>query len=197
MSENSRAIGFVFIPGFADWEYGMLSASAVDWFGDRAIAMSPDGKPVASMSGFALSPQRAAVVEESADLDGVVLVGSDRWASDEAPDVSALLHSMRGRGAIVGGICAGTLGLARAGLFADVAHTSNGRDWILRHLPDYPGNDNYRDVPYAVADAGIVSAPGSAPGTFALEFLTLLHPDKTEELAGMRALFQKEYAASS
>ena len=89
------------------------------------------------------------------------------------------------------------LALARAGLFENTAHTSNGRDWILRHLPDYGGRENYRDVPHAVTDGRIVSAPGSAPGTFALAFLEALYPDKTTELAGMRSMFAREYADAS
>jgi putative intracellular protease/amidase len=98
---------------------------------------------------------------------------------------------------VVGGICGATLALARAGLFEGRTHTSNGRDWILRHLPDYAGHENYTDVPHAVSDGRIVSAPGSAPGTFALAFLGALYPDKAGELAEMRSMFSREYAAIS
>lgn len=40
-------------------------------------------------------------------------------------------------------------------------------------------------MPHAVADGKIVSAPGSAPGTFAVEFLKALHPDQPGKIAGM------------
>lgn len=191
---TDRTIGFVFLPEFADWEYGLLSASAAGWFGARAVALSPDGGQVRSMSGFVLVPERSVEPAHSGDLDAVVLVGSDMWAADEAPDVAGLLMAVRKRDGIVGGICAGTLGLARAGLFEDVRHTSNGRDWILHHLPDYRGKANYQDVPHAVSDGGIVSAPGSAPGTFALAVLEALYPDRRGELDEMRAMFSKEYS---
>ena len=49
---EQKTIGFVFIEGFADWEYGLLAASAVEWFGAKAVSISPDGKPVTSMSAF-------------------------------------------------------------------------------------------------------------------------------------------------
>ena len=55
-----KKVGFLFIPGFADWEYGLLSASAAEWFGAATLALTPDGKGVSSMSGFALTPARAA-----------------------------------------------------------------------------------------------------------------------------------------
>ena len=194
---TEKKIGLVFIEGFADWEFGLLSASAVEWFGAKAFSITPDGNPVKSMSGFRLTPVRSADPAENADLDAVAVIGSDNWATKNPPDVATLLHSVRQRGGVVGGICAGTLALARAGLFAQASHTSNGRDWILENEPSYPGTQNYRDVPYAVADGTIISAPGSAPGTFALEFLQAVYPGKEAQFGEMRALFGREYAAAS
>jgi putative intracellular protease/amidase len=194
---TARTIGFIFIQGFADWEYGMLSGSAVDWFGARAVALGPGDDELVSISGFRLRPERSLDPHENQDLDAVAVVGSDGWAMPGAPDPSPLLKAVATRGGVVGGICAGTLALARAGLFADARHTSNGRDWILRHEPGYVGSVNYQDVPHAVADGRIVSAPGTAPGTFAVEFLGALHPDRPDELAEMRRLFAREHGSSS
>jgi hypothetical protein len=94
-----------------------------------------------------------------------------------------------------GAICAGTLALARAGLFRDKTHTSNGRDWILGRVPDYAGAERYRDVAHAVADGLLISAAGSAPGTFAIAFLEALYPEATEQIAQMRRVFAGEYGA--
>jgi putative intracellular protease/amidase len=194
---EQKTIGFVFIEGFADWEYGLLAASAVEWFGAKAVSVSPNGKPVTSMSGFKLTPDRSTDPAQNVDIDGVAVIGSDNWAAKNPPDVAPLLDSVGKRGGVVGGICAGTLALARAGLFRNAGHTSNGRDWILGHEPNYAGAANYRDVPHAVADGKVVSAPGSAPGTFAVEFLRAVYPDKEAQFVEMRALFGSEYAAAS
>jgi len=194
---DHKTIGFLFIEGFADWEYGLLAASAVEWFGARAVSLTPEGKPVTGISGFRLTPDRSADVDENADLDAVAVIGSDRWASKTPPDVADLLNAVASRGGVVGGICAGTLALARAGMFEKARHTSNGRDWIDRHEAGYAGDSNYQDVPHAVADGKIVSAPGSAPGAFALAFLKTLYPEKGSDLAQMRSLFVKEYAEAS
>lgn len=190
-----KTIGFVFIPGVADWEYGLLSASAVEWFGARGVPLTPDGATVRSASGFRIAAERPLDAAANGDLDAVAVIGSDNWVGEDAPDIGELLTSVNGRGGVIGGICAGTLALARAGLFASAAHTSNGRDWILHHLPDYVGRDNYRNVPHAVADSKIVSAPGSAPGTFAVAFLAALFPERTETLTQMRTMFAREHAA--
>lgn len=195
--DQARTIGFVFVEGFADWEFGLLSASAVEWFGARAVALAPDARPVRSIAGFLLTPERGTEAADNVDLDAVAVIGSDLWPTSQAPDISPLLGAVAKRGGVVGGICGGTLPLARAGLFADVRHTSNGRDWILRHLPAYAGSEAYSDVPYAVADGRIVSAPGSAPGTFAHAFLLALYPERETDLAGMKAMFAREFAAAS
>ncbi|RWQ66192.1 DJ-1/PfpI family protein [Mesorhizobium sp.] len=192
MSEQ-KTIGVVFIDRFADWEYGLLAASAVEWFGARAVSLTPNGKPVTSASGFMLTPDRSTEVDENTDLDAVAVIGSDLWV-DAPPDISGLLTAIAARGGVVGGICAGTLALARAGLFEKAKHTSNGRDWINEKEPGYPGAQHYQDVPHAVADGRIVSAPGSAPGTFALAYLKTLYPQRTSDLAQMRTLFAREYA---
>ncbi|MER8697300.1 DJ-1/PfpI family protein [Mesorhizobium opportunistum] len=194
---DRKTIGFLFIEGFADWEYGLLAASAVEWFGARAVSLTPEGKPVTGISGFRLTPDRSARVDENADLDAVAVIGSDQWAGKAQPDVAGLLTAVASRDGVVGGICAGTLALARAGLFEKARHTSNGRDWINRHEAGYAGDINYQDVPHAVADGRIVSAPGSAPGTFALAFLQTLYPEKGGDLAQMRGLFAREYAEAS
>jgi putative intracellular protease/amidase len=190
-------IGFVFIQGFADWEFGHLAGAAVEWFDAKAVALTPEGKPVVSIGGFSLSGQRGLSAEENEDLDAVAVIGSDTWAAADPPDLRPLLSAVAGRGGVVGGICAGTLPLARAGLFAERAHTSNGGDWIRQLLPDYAGAAYYRDVPHAVADRGIISAPGSAPGTFAVAFLSALYPDRPDQLDQMQGFIAREFQDAS
>ena len=57
--------------------------------------------------------------DENADLDAVAVIGSDQWLAENPPDVADLLTCRCARGGVVGGICAGTLALARAGLFEE------------------------------------------------------------------------------
>lgn len=192
---TGKTVGLVFIEGYADWEFGLLSAAiggGEEWFDGRVIALSPQSGPLRSIGGLLLTPERGTDPEDNRDLDGVAVIGSDGW-SENPPDVAPLLKSVAARGGVTGGICAGTLALARAGLFAKAAHTSNGRDWISRCVPSYLGQENYRDVPRAVSDGNIVTAPGSAPGTFAVEFMAALHPEQAAKVAEMKAMIVKEY----
>lgn len=192
---QGKTVGLIFIEGYADWEFGLLSAAiggGEEWFDGRVVALSPQTGPLRSIGGLLLVPERGTDPTDNEDLDGVAVIGSDGW-SENAPDVAPLLKSVAARGGVTGGICAGTLALARAGLFAKAAHTSNGRDWIAQCVPGYRGQENYRDVPRAVSDNSIVSAPGSAPGTFAVEFMAALHPEQTAKVAEMKAMLVREY----
>lgn len=190
---GEKTIGFVFVERFADWEYGLLAASAVEWFGASAVAMSPGGKAVRSISGFRVCCERGLDQADTQGLDALVIVGSDRWMDADAPDLRALMTAVARGDGVVGGICGGTLALARAGLFEGHRHTSNGRVWIADHLPHYPGEELYQDVPLAVAHGKIVSAPGAAPASFALAMLAALYPQAHEQLAAMRAIFAREH----
>ena len=191
--EHKKLVGLVFVDRFADWEFGLLSGSAAEWFGGRVVALSPVAGTLRSMGGLKLTPDRGVEPEENADLDGLAVIGSDTWAEQDAPDISPLLHATLARGAIVGGICAGTLALARAGLFEGRRHTSNGAGWLQSKIGDYPGSALYQDVPYAVRDAHIVSASGAAPGTFATSFLEALYPEQAGQVAEMRGFIAQEF----
>lgn len=78
---SAKTIGFLFIDRFADWEYGLLSASAVEWFGVRAVSLTPTGETVVSASGFRLVPDRGADPAENADLGAIAVIGSDVWTA--------------------------------------------------------------------------------------------------------------------
>ncbi len=63
--------------------------------------------------------------------------------------------------------------LAQAGLLDQLRHTSNCAD-NLASLPGYAGALLYQDVPHAVADQRVITAPGTAPVTFAAAVLAAL-----------------------
>jgi hypothetical protein len=78
---TARKIGFVFIEGFADWEVRL----------PLRRALTAGRTPVVSIGGFQLTSRRGLTPEESRDLNGVAVIGSDRWAAKSAPDVASLL----------------------------------------------------------------------------------------------------------
>lgn len=183
-----KPVTILLTEGFADWETGLLGFAALEE-GLQIRLTSPDGGDVTSIAGMrvtGLAPFRLTGTEV------VVICGGSIWDRPEAPDLSAPLRDARARGATVAAICGGVAGLARAGLLAGVAHTSNGRDWLNRVAPGYAGADLHRDQPQAMAEAGVITAAGTAPASFAAEVLAAagMAPAKLDEF---RALLAAEH----
>lgn len=158
---------------FADWETGLFNATARLYYSFDTRFATPQGKSVTSSGGMPVTPQLAI---EEIDLDGLdvlLLCGGPGWQSADAPDVRALLREAQRRQVVLAGICDGTRVLAQAGLLDQLRHTSNSAD-NLASLPCYAGASLYQDVPHAVADQRVITAPGTAPVTFAAAVLAAL-----------------------
>ncbi|WP_029032834.1 DJ-1/PfpI family protein [Salinarimonas rosea] len=190
MTSPARKTIAVLLPdGFADWEVGMLAASARERFAAQIAYLTPTGAPVASIGGLRAAADGRFAEADGGAVDAVVVCGSDAWAGDDA-GAGAIMAAALARGTPVGVICGATIAAARAGLLAGRVHTSNGRDWLAGMAPGYAGAELYRDGGGAVRDGTFVSAPGTAPATFAVEMLSLIFagaPGLDETLAMLRA----------
>jgi len=190
-----RVVAFL-QPGMADWEAGPVLAYAREYLEAEVLVATPDGKPVTSIGGLRVSADTAFNTIDVDKADALLLIGSDAWVDYDEEPFYAFLRVARKCDLIVGAICAGTVPAARAGLFDGHAHTSNGRDWLLEQAPGYAGEGLYRDLPCAVRDGRLVSAPGSAPATFAAEIARLLAPERSAEADGFIAFSGREFSVS-
>ena len=164
--------------GFADWETALLNAGARQYFGIDTRFASLGGEPVVSAAGLRVHPNMALEEINPDQIDALLVNGGTAWNGPDAPDITRLLQATLDAGKIIGGICDGTLPLARAGLLDNVAHTSNGPQNLAPTA--YKGAALYRDQPAAVRDGKIVTAPGTAPVSFmgaVLEALGLRNGD--------------------
>lgn len=153
--------------GFADWETPLISGGGKDWFGVEVRHAAPGGGSVTSMGGLR--------VDGLPDIDPapgevVVVCGGAAWERGRAADLTPVLRRAFDQGSTVAGICAGTTALAAAGLLDGVAHTSNSAG-TLASVPGYAGTDRYRAQPAAVSDGRVITAPGTAPASFAAAVL--------------------------
>ena len=184
----------VLIEGIADWEYGLLAASARAYLGGEVIFATPGGRAVASMAGLAVTPPRALEVLTPEDFDALVVIGSEGWVEAEPRrSVAALLRGAHAAGRVCAGICGGTLALAEAGLFEGRPHTSNAREFLVANIEAYAGDTSYVEARRAVASERVISAPGTAPTSFALAVLSTLWPEAREMLAGFGATLAAEH----
>ena len=110
---------------------------------------------------------------ETQAAEALILPGGDFWDSFADERLQRLVTTMRGKGALVAGICGATGYLARIGLLDDVAHTSNSLAFLKSFAPNYRGEKQYRNKP-AVADHGIVTASGLGAVDFTHRVLVAL-----------------------
>jgi putative intracellular protease/amidase len=191
-----RAIVFL-QPGMADWEAGPVTAVLREYFDVEIVTATPSGGTVTSIGGLNVTPDRSFDAFDPAAFDIVLAIGSDEWPGFEDATFSGRMKQAVEQGKVVGVICAATVMAARAGLFEGRRHTSNGRDWLSGHAPGYAGEPLYQDVPHAVVDGNLVSAPGSAPHTFAAAIARLAAPDRASAVAGYEAMAAAEWSLRS
>ncbi len=180
-------------PGWADWEAGHVLASLREYFGVQIEIATPTGDPETSIGGVLAAADYRFDDPVLSDADAYLLIGSDAWQGYDNDAVFSQLRQAHADGKIVAGICGATIALAKAGLLAGKAHTSNGKDWLAEQAPGYAGAEGYVESPRAVVDGRIVTASGSAPVTFSAEVTRLIAPEASERLDGYVAMFAREF----
>lgn len=182
----TKRLAIVLTEGYADWECGLLMATARHEYKATTVVLTPGGANVTSLGGIPVTSAGAAEDARPEDFDVLVLCGGTIWQSAAPPDLSAPVQRFLAAGKPVAGICDATLALGRMGLLDERAHTGNYASQLPETVPAYRGQALYRDQPQAVTDRGVITASGAAPVTFAREILTaigLSSPELLEYLA--------------
>lgn len=163
-----RPVVVVVLDGYADWEPALVMAQLRETAKRQVVVAGFDRSPVTSMGGLRVTPSISLDEVDPAGAALLLLPGGDRWAAGDYPQakVDAALRAMLDHQVPVAAICGATVALARAGVLAGRAHTSNGPDFLSSVVPDYAGRELYRDE-LAVRDGGVITASGLASVAFA------------------------------
>ena len=162
--------------GFADWEPAHALAELRRSGKREIIAMGFEARPVMSMGGLRVSPDRALIDVEVGQIGLLILPGGAIWEAGDYPQelLTTLLHQLVAHGIPVAAICGATLALARAGLLNDRLHTSTVPGDLDAAGPEYCGAAFY--VPnLAVTERGVTTASGLGSVDFAREVFLALH----------------------
>ncbi|MCG8707779.1 glutamine amidotransferase [Brenneria sp. 4F2] len=157
---------------FSDWETALINSTCRSYYGFDTQFASPGGGAVTSSGGMRVTPHMAIENIQLDDIDLLIICGGTLWRSSRAPNIERLVAEAHDRNIVVAGICDGTRVLAQAGVLNALRHTSNSAENLL--VLNYDGAAYYQNVPYAVADRRVVTAPGSAPVSFMAEILHVL-----------------------
>ena len=170
------AVHVLVFEGYAEWEPALALAELRRWGGVEVVSVGFDDWPVTSMGGLRVLPDRALweLLADVApgDVRLFLLPGGTLWEEERYPraELEAVLHRLAAAGVPIAAICGATTALARAGLLADRAHTSNLREYLPWHVPEYGGAARYVEAP-AVRDGGVITAGGYALVEFARAIL--------------------------
>jgi putative intracellular protease/amidase len=176
--------------GYADWEPASALAELRRTFGFSVKTMGMTGEPIVSMAGLKVVPDLALSEFEPEMASMLMLPGGDGWMGGEFSEISSIVRRMISLNRPVAAICAATLALAHAGLLDDRLHTSNGKDFIGKYVPQYRGAALYRPLP-SVSDRSVITANGLAPFAFAADIFRTLAPERAEEIAIYEKLYSR------
>ena len=171
---STKAVYFLAVPGFADWEAAHALAELRRHGHYRVQVVGLTREPVQSMGGLTVQPTAALAELDPADVAVFILPGGDRW--EQQPVERELVEALKifeARAVPIAAICAATTAVARAGLLGGRRHTSNSLEYLKQHVPDYAGAAMYVDEP-AVRDRGLITASGLADVEFAEEIMAEL-----------------------
>ncbi len=186
----TKAVYFLVVPGFADWEAGHALAELRRHGHFQVLVVGLTREPVQSMGGVTVQPDRSLAEVDPADVAVFVLPGGDRWEQQPLePELHELLRRLDGSGVPIAAICAATTAIARAGLLRGRWHTSNGLEYLKRHAPTYTDSAVYVDAP-AVRDRGLITASGLADVEFAQEIMAELGVLSADDRAYWARLFR-------
>jgi len=187
--DDPTAYLFVF-DGFADWEPASALAELRRTFGFSVQTVGLTRSPIKTMGGLKILPDLL-IGEAQPDLTNIlILPGGDAWMRGEMKEVTGFIKAVTATGRPVAAICAATLSLAHAGLLDDHHHTSNGNDFIPKHVPKYRGHELYQKL-RAVRDGNVITANGLAPFAFAAEIFRTVAPDRKDDIATYESLYSR------
>jgi putative intracellular protease/amidase len=188
---KNRTCALFLFDGYADWEPA-LAVAGLNKYSDVAIeAFSVDGRPVASMAGLTVQPQKALSQMRADDIDLLLIPGGDAWeqGSGLKREIGPLVQELRGKQKPVAAICGATILLGELGLLDAVPHTSNGPGYLEAHCPAYRGSAQFQGQP-CVSSGGIITANGAAMIEFAGEVYKAFEIFDEPTLAGVQELYK-------
>ena len=184
-----KTILFILLDNFADWEAAFLASALRGGVmpghtGRYEIAYAtPGGRPVRSIGGLTVAPDRSTEAGLPDECAGIVLVGGMNWQTPEAATAEPLAREALTRGLLLGAICNATAFLAAHELLNEARHTGNTVEMLQQWGGDrYTGAARYEER-QAVRDGGMVTANGTGYLEFSREYLLALGADEPEAIA--------------
>jgi putative intracellular protease/amidase len=189
---SHRSAHLAVYDGLAESEVGHLLAELHTgrFTGVRfdVITVAEELAPVTTMGGLRVIPDMRLSELHPSDSDVLVLPGAEMWDSGGGAAFAAAAGRFLDAGVPVAATCGATVGLARAGLLNDRAHTSSSADYLA--ATGYAGGGCYVNE-RAVVDGDLITAGPQSPVQFARATMEHLGLASGETLDAYEGLFHR------
>lgn len=179
----------------ADWEIGFITAelNSRRYFAkNKSVELIMIGntlKPIKTMGGITITPDKDLHHVEFQEGDLLVLPGANTWLDEGHKKILETVSDVINKKVIVAAICGATVALAQNGVFEHKTHTSNDKEFLEMFCPGYHGSAHYINAP-TVVDDNLITATGLAPLEFSYEVFKKINVMKEETLEAWYRLFQ-------
>lgn len=168
-----KKVYFLIFDGFSDWEmaYALPEIAKSKKYEIQSVGFNRN--PVKSAGELTVVPDLTIDEISAGETALLILPGGEIWEEKSFESVIDLLKKLNAAQTPIAAICGGTLEAARAGLFHETKHTSNGKAYLQHHVRDYADKDFYADD-LAVSEKNLITASGLGAIEFAREILVKL-----------------------
>jgi len=178
-----KILVFIF-DGMTDYEITFLMHLLNTSADKEIITIAYEDKIIKGRSGFLCKPSRLITDVLKEDVDGLIIPGG--WYGDTRPELMELIHDLNSKGKLVSAICgAGTVFLAKAGVFHNVKYTTPIVEWTQEHIDVFGEKDPFPRENFlsdrVVRDGNIITAQGIAFIDFAIEICDWFHLFESQE----------------
>lgn len=176
----------------ADWEIGLAIAELnTGRFFDTSLNLEVktfalSKEPIRTMGGLTILPDLEITEVDINDAALLILPGAEEWTETIHKPVLELAKKFLDANISVAAICGATEAMARNNMLNDVAHTSNGLEFLKMTCPHYTAEHLYKNE-LAVTDGNLITAGSSSSVAFAyhiLEKLGAVKPDRLKHWYG-------------
>lgn len=166
-----KILVFIF-NGMTDYEITFISHLLSSDAGKDIIPIAYRYELIKGKSGFVYKPSKLVKEVLNEEVEGLIIPGG--WYGELQQELMDLINNLNSKGKLISAICgAGTVFLAKAGIFKNVNYTTPVIEWTQKHAEVFGEKDPFPRENYiskrVVRDGNIITAQGIAFVDFAVE----------------------------
>ncbi|MCR6515639.1 MAG: DJ-1/PfpI family protein [Clostridium sp.] len=179
-----KRIGIFIFKDMTDYHVSLISQLLNSSEGIEVVTLANKDGVIKARSGFNFIPDNTLRKIEFEELDGLIIPGG--WSNDFSDELRELIWYLKDNNKLIAGICgAGTIALAKSGVFEKYEYTTPVKTWTKKHEEVFGGEDPFNRKNYVeydvVRDCNCITADGMAFIDFSIEICDMLNLFSSDE----------------